>query len=351
MHIHDLDTPSVLIDLDRLERNIQRMQADCDDAGIKFRPHIKTHKIPEIARMQIDAGAVGLACQKVSEAEVFASAGFNDILIPYNIVGAHKTARLADMALYNRVTVSADSETVIAGLSEAMAPLGTPLRVMVELATEIARAGADVERAIDLALRIDADDHLHFQGIMVYPSNPSSRPALNEVIERLSGHGIGVESVSGGGIAAAPHMREVPELTEIRVGTYVFNDMTVIGKGVCTLDDCAMRVRATVVSRPTPGRAILDTGSKTLTPERLGTDAAPSYGMIMEYPDARIYKLNEEHAYVDVSAGETAPAVGDVVHIIPVHACVVTNMHDRLYGVRGEQVEVIWDVAARGKVL
>lgn len=350
MHIDDLDTPAVLIDLDRLERNIERMQANCDDAGVAFRPHIKTHKIPQIAQMQIEAGAIGLACQKVSEAEVFAAAGFPNILIPYNIVGAKKAARLADLALYNNITVAADSEAVIRGLAEAVAPLGTPLRVMVELATEINRAGADVERAIDLALRIDSDDHLHFQGLMLYPSNPSIRPALNEVLTRLNGHGLGVETVSGGGIAAAAHMREVPELTEIRVGTYVFNDMSVMGKGLCTLNDCAMRVRTTVVSRPTNERAILDAGSKTLTPERLGTDAAPSYGMIVEYPDARIYKLNEEHAYVDLSACETTPAVGDVLHIIPVHACVVTNMHDVLYGVRDGQVEVAWDVAARGRV-
>ncbi|MBL8132904.1 MAG: alanine racemase [Anaerolineae bacterium] len=348
--LHDLETPAVLIDLDRMERNIARMQADCDDAGVAFRPHIKTHKIPEIARMQIDAGAVGLACQKVSEAQVFAEAGFSDILIPYNILGASKTAKLADLALYTRMTVSADSETVIAGLSEAAGAQGIRLRVMVELATEIERAGADPEKTVTLAQRIDGDEHLTFAGLMVYPSNPTIRPAVQEVIARLNRHGIGVETVSGGGIGAAKHMREVPELTEIRVGTYVFNDLTTLQKGLCTLDDCAMRVAVTVVSRPTPERAILDSGSKTLTPERAGSDAQPSYGRVVEYPAARIYKLNEEHAYVDVSACDPAPQIGEVVHVIPVHTCVVTNMHDRLYGVRGEQVEVVWSVAARGKV-
>jgi D-serine deaminase-like pyridoxal phosphate-dependent protein len=349
-HTAELETPAVLIDLDRLERNITRMQADCNDAHIAFRPHIKTHKIPEIARMQIDAGAVGLACQKVSEAQVFAEAGFNDILIPYNILGASKTTKLVDLALYTRMTVSADSETVIAGLSDAAEAQGITLRVMVELATEIERAGADVDRAVFLAQQIDDNDHLTFAGLMVYPSNPTIRPAVKEVIDRLHTSGIGVETISGGGIAAAKHMREVPELTEIRVGTYVFNDMTTLKRGLCELDDCAMRVAVTVVSRPTNDRAILDSGSKTLTPERFGTDANPSYGMIVEYPDARITKLNEEHAYVDVSACDSPPKVGEVVHVIPVHTCVVTNLHDRLYGVRGDQVEVVWNVAARGRV-
>lgn len=350
MHTHELETPAVLIDLDRMERNITRMQNRCNAAGIAFRPHIKTHKIPEIARLQIDAGAVGLACQKVSEAQIFAEAGFDDLLIPYNILGASKTAKLVDLALYNRLTVSADSTAVIAGYSEAAAAMGITLRVMIEVATEIERAGASINQTISLAQKIDKDDHLTFAGLMVYPSNPTIRPALDETIARLSAHGIGIESISGGGIGAAEHMGEMPELTEIRVGTYVFNDLTTLERGLCALDDCAMQIAVTVVSRPTEGRAILDSGSKTLTPERLGNDASPRYGMIVEYPAARIYKLNEEHAYVDVSACDPAPQIGEVVHVLPVHTCVVTNMHDQVYGVRGEHVEVVWQVAARGKV-
>ncbi|MCS7069983.1 MAG: alanine racemase, partial [Anaerolinea sp.] len=159
--VHDLDTPSVLIDLDVMERNIQRMQAHCDAHGVAFRAHVKTHKIPAIARMQIDAGAVGIACQKVSEAEVFAAAGLNDILIPYNIVGPLKTRRLTDLALYNRITVSADSRTTVAGLSEASEAAGLRLRVLVELETGQGRAGAPPERAVELAKMIETDEHLH----------------------------------------------------------------------------------------------------------------------------------------------------------------------------------------------
>jgi D-serine deaminase-like pyridoxal phosphate-dependent protein len=346
MYIHDLETPSVLIDLDRMERNIARMQARCDELGIKFRPHIKTHKIPDIAKMQIEAGAVGVACQKVSEAEIFAAAGINEIQIPYNIVGEKKTARLADLALYNNVTVSADHATVVEGLARAARENEMSLRVMVDLVTDIERTGAPVEEVVALAKKIDGDEHLHFAGLLVYPSNPIMRPAIQEALDQLNKAGIGVEAVSGGGTGAAHYAHEIPELTELRVGTYVFNDWQTVGKGWASLDDCAMTVLATVVSRPTHDRAILDSGNKTLASDRY----KDLHGYIVEYPEARIYQLSEEHAHVDMSACEKRPVIGEQVHIIPVHTCVVTNLHNEIYGVSGDDVEVVWSVAARGKV-
>jgi D-serine deaminase-like pyridoxal phosphate-dependent protein len=346
VNIHNLETPSVLIDLDRMEANIARMQAHCAALGVAFRPHIKTHKIPAIAQMQIDAGAVGIACQKVSEAEVFAGAGFNDIQIPYNILGAPKTARLANLALYNRVSVSADNPTVIAGLAEAAGANEMSIRVLIELATEIGRTGAQVEDVVQLAKQIEAAENLHFAGLLVYPSNPITRPALQEALTLLNRAGIGVDIVSGGGMGGAHHAADVPELTELRVGTYVFNDWTTVQNGWATLDDCAMRVRATIVSRPNVDRAILDCGSKTLSSDIF----EGGYGYIPQYSQARIYRLNEEHAYVDVSACDERPDVGEIVDVIPVHACVVTNLHDTVYGMRGADVEVAWTVQARGKV-
>jgi len=344
--IHDLETPSVLIDLDKMERNIQRMQAHCHETGLDFRPHIKTHKIPAIAKKQLDAGAKGIACQKVSEAEIFAQAGINDIQIPYNIVGPKKTARLADLALYNRVTVSADHPSVIHGLAAAAKDKDITVRVLVDLATDIQRTGAPVEEVVTLAQQIEEAEHLHFAGLLVYPSYARIRPAIQAAIQRLSEAGIGVDMVSGGGTGAALEAGEVPELTELRVGTYVFNDWRTVRHGWCTLDDCAMTVRATVVSRPTSDRGILDSGSKTLTTDR----EDDGHGYIVEYPDARIYKLNEEHGYVDFSACEERPTIGDQVHVIPVHTCVVTNMHNQIFGVRGDEVEEVWPVAARGLV-
>lgn len=344
--VHDLETPSVLIDLERMERNIFRMQDYCNQHGLKFRPHIKTHKIPDIARMQIEAGAVGIACQKLTEAQVFADEGFNNIQIPYNIVGPQKTKRLADLAIYNQVTVSADHHFTIAGLSDAARANGIRLRVMVDLATEIRRTGAPTDEILGLAQRIDDDEHLHFAGVLVYPSNPSIRPALQEALDALHRAGIGVDSVSGGGLGASQHAHEVPELTELRVGTYVFNDWGSVQRGWAMLDDCAMTVMATVVSRPTTDRAILDSGSKTIAADRIDE----GHGYIAEYPDAHIYQLSEEHAHVDISACAEKPVIGERVRVVPVHTCVVTNLHNEIYGVRGEEVEVVWPVAARGTV-
>ena len=346
MNVYDLETPSVLIDLDRMEANIQRMQARCNELGLAFRAHTKTHKIPDIARMQVEAGAVGIACQKVSEAEIFAGAGLTNIQIPYNIIGAKKTARLADLAHYNQVTVSADSREVIAGLSEAAKAKDMPLRVMVDLETDIHRTGTTVDHVVELAQMIDAEEHLHFAGLLVYPSNVTIRPDLQDALDRLNRAGIGVDSVSGGGTGAALHAHEVPEITELRVGTYVFNDWMTVCKGWATLDDTAMHVACTVVSRPAPERAILDGGSKTFTDETF--DGV--HGHVLEYPDARIYKLNEEHAFVDLSNCEERPSIGERVHVVPTHTCVVTNLHNQIYGVRGEEVEVVWPVAARGLV-
>lgn len=346
MNVNDLETPSVLIDLGIMQDNIQRMQNYCNEHGLAFRPHIKTHKIPDIARMQIEAGAVGLACQKLSEAQVFVDEGFNDIQIPYNIVGPRKTAHLADLALYNRVTVSADHPTVIAGLADAAREKDMTIRVMVDLVTDLQRTGAPVEEVVTLAKKIDEDEHLHFAGLLVYPSLPVMRPTIQEALSQLNEAGIGVDSVSGGGIGAAHHAHEVPELTEIRVGTYVFNDWTTLQNGYAALENCAMTVLATVVSRPTPDRAILDSGSKTLSSEVHNGE----YGFILEYPDARIYKLNEEHAYVDVSNCAERPVIGERVHVLPVHTCVVINLHNIVYGIVGENIEVEWPVAARGLV-
>ena len=344
--IHDLETPSILIDLDLMERNIAAMQKRCDDLGIRFRPHIKTHKIPDIARRQEEAGAVGIACQKVSEAEVFADAGFKDIQIPYNIVGAAKTRRLAQLAQRAGVTVTVDSQAVLDGIATAMRDANATIGVMVELVALNNRTGTTPEDALELAKQIVATDNLRFAGVMIYPSDAGTRPRLQTTIKLLQDAGIEVETVSGGGSGAIRESHLIPELTEMRVGTYIFWDWGSVSGGMTTFDKCAMRIRVTVVSANEPNRVILDGGSKSIHSETVDG----CYGYITEYPDARIYKVNEEHGYVDFTPCDHQPQVGDIVHIIPVHTCVVTNLHNQLYGVRGDQVEEIWDVAARGLV-
>ena len=344
--VHDLETPSVLIDLDLMEANIATMQSRCDALGIAFRPHIKTHKIPDIARRQLEAGATGIACQKVSEAEVFAAAGIDDIQIPYNIVGARKTRRLAALAKKAKVTVTVDSQPVIDGIAAAAQEVGSTIHMMVELVSLGQRTGTTPEAALAFAKHIRATDNLHFAGVMVYPSDAAIRSRLLETLALLDAAGIAVENVSGGGSGAISDMHLLPELTEMRVGTYVFWDWNSVSANFTDFDKCAMRVRSSVVSANEASRVILDSGSKSIQSETIDGQ----FGYIAEYPEARIYKVNEEHGYVDFSACETLPSVGEILHIIPVHTCVVANLHNQLYGVRGDAIEVVWDVAARGLV-
>jgi D-serine deaminase-like pyridoxal phosphate-dependent protein len=303
--------------------------------------------MPEIAQMQLDAGAVGIACQKVSEAEVFADAGFTDIQIPYNIVGHSKTTRLAALAARGiKLTVTVDSAAVVEGIATAAATAGVTINVLVELVSTNQRTGTDPQHALALAHEIVEHPNLHFAGLMIYPSNAVIRPRLLETLALLAGAGIPVETVSGGGSGAFLEAEQVPELTELRVGTYAFYDYRSVTQGWATLEQCAMRVRATVVSANDPHRVILDSGSKTLT-----TDVVNGvYGYIEEYPEAKLYALNEEHGYLDMTSYERPAKVGEIVHIIPVHTCVVTNMHDQLYAVRGDEVEQVLRVAARGRV-
>ncbi|MCY4145239.1 MAG: alanine racemase [Chloroflexi bacterium] len=344
--IDTLETPSVLIDMDIMERNIAQMQARCDQLGLAFRPHIKTHKIPDIARRQLAAGAVGIACQKVSEAEVFAAAGFRDIQIPYNIVGARKTKRLAELARTADISVTVDSRAVVDGIAAAAQKAGAHIKALVELVSLGKRTGATPVDALTLAQQISATANLGFAGLMIYPSNAAIRPRLLETLERLAAAGIPATIISGGGSGAVREAHLLPELTEMRVGTYVFYDWNSVSQGYTTFEHCAMRVRATIVSANEASRVILDAGSKAIHSETVGG----LFGYLEEFPDARLHQVNEEHGYVDFSACATKPAVGDILHIIPVHACVVSNLHNRLYGVRGGMIEQVWDVAARGLV-
>ena len=344
--VSELETPSVLIDLDKMEDNIEAMQKHCDELGINFRPHIKTHKIPDIARRQIEAGAVGIACQKVSEAEVFAAAGFSDIQIPYNIVGRRKTRRLAKLAQQAAVTVTVDSKPVVDGIAEAAQEADVTISMMVELVSLGERTGTTPAAALELAQHIAATDNLRFAGVMIYPSDAAIRPRLLETLDLLADAGIAVQTISGGGSGASSEAHLLPELTELRVGTSIFWDWNCVAVDRASFDKVAMRVIATVVSANEPDRVILDSGSKAIHSETNNGQ----FGYIVEYPDARLHKVNEEHGYVDCSACPRPPVVGEIVHIIPVHTCVVTNLHNQLYGIRGENIEEVWDVAARGMV-
>jgi D-serine deaminase-like pyridoxal phosphate-dependent protein len=351
MRIDDLDTPCVLVDLDRVERNLARWQTYCDEHGLANRPHIKTHKLVELARRQVELGAVGIACQKLGEAEVMAEGGLADILIPYNLIGAAKLARAVSLADRVTLRVSCDAAAVAQGLSGAFAGSGRTLGVLVECDTGAHRCGvAAPEAATTLAQTIDRLPGLRFEGLMTYPA-PGGQPAVRafvaEALERLGRHGLAAAIVSSGGTPDMWRAHTVEGVTEHRAGTYVYNDRMQVRAGSARLEDCALRVLTTVVSRPTAERAILDAGSKSLTSDLYGLEG---YGLIEQYPAARLDKLSEEHGHVELGAAAGRPALGERVTVIPNHCCVVSNLFDEVMAVRGEEVAARLRVRARGRV-
>jgi D-serine deaminase-like pyridoxal phosphate-dependent protein len=349
--VNDLETPAVTIHLGIMEDNIRRVQQHLSKHGIANRPHIKTHKIPALGRLQMKAGAVGITCQKLGEVEVFTDAGVaDDILLTFNILGKQKTDRLmAQMKRLKRLAVVLDNEPVARGLSEAAARHGTEVRFLVECDTGMGRTGVQTpQAALDLARATMKLPHMHFEGIMTFPNRyPKSAEFFFEALKLFKSAGIPVPVVSGGGTPATFGVDKMPMLTEHRPGTYIFCDVMTVAAGAATWDNCAMRVRATVVSRPTDTRAVFDCGTKVLTSDLY---TVTGYGHVMEYPDAVIPHLSEEHGVIDLSKCKKKPDIGEIIHVVPNHCCVVSNMVDELYGVRDGKVEVSWPVAARGSV-
>jgi D-serine deaminase-like pyridoxal phosphate-dependent protein len=344
-------TPAVVIDLDVVERNIARVQAMCDAAGVANRPHIKTHKSPVIASMQRDAGARGITCQKIGEAEVMVDGGHDDILISYNILGEQKLGRLGALLSRAKITVAADNPTVVAGLPQAAAIAGRDLDVVVECDTGRKRAGvATVEEAVSLAKDIASRPGLSFAGFMLYPPETAmaeTQAFLDAATAGVRDAGLEPRMVSSGGTPNLLNLGKINGVTEHRAGTSIFNDRMMMAAGVASLADCALTVYATVVSRAEADRGILDSGSKTLTSDVGGLEG---HGLILEHPQAKIARFAEEHGFLDLSACNDRPKVGDVVRIVPNHVCVVVNMVDRLITVRGGEIVGELPVAARGRL-
>jgi len=346
MDISQLETPVAMVDLDRLEANITRLQQYLDQHGIANRPHIKTHKIPEIAHRQLRAGAVGITCQKLGEVEVMAQAGIEDIFLPYNIIGQAKLERLIRLARRVQLSVTADSGFTVRGLSAAAHRTGIELPVLVEFDTGGQRCGVQSpQEAADLARLIARSPGLRFGGLMTYPLNDRTGPFVRETKTLLKTDGLAIERVSVGGTPCMWQAHHHPEVTEYRAGMYIYGDRYTVQSGALALEDCSLSVVCTVVSRPTADRGILDGGSKTFSSDLLGLEG---HGLILEYPQARIYSQSEEHGHVDFSRCERKPEIGERVTVIPNHCCVVSNLFNQMIGVRDHQVEVIWPIAARG---
>lgn len=350
MTFPQIDTPAVLVDLDIAEANIDRFQAHCDQHGLKLRPHIKTHKLPMIAKRQVAAGAIGITCQKISEAEaMIAEGGIDDVLITFNILGDTKLARLRALAERVRLTVVADNTATVDGLSGAFADSPNALTVLVECDTGAARCGvATPEAARDLAQYISQQPGLAFGGLMTYPPVGAEAEVQRWLVEAKSlieAAGLEVPTISNGGSPGMWQAQAVSAATEYRIGTYVFNDRSLQARGTCSWDDCALSVLVTVISVPTKGRAVIDAGSKVLTSDLLGLDG---HGHVLGRPDIRIAGLSEEHGVLTAEAINLQ--VGDRLRIIPNHVCVVTNMLDEVQLIRGDQHLGPCPVTARGQV-
>jgi D-serine deaminase-like pyridoxal phosphate-dependent protein len=360
-HIDDLSTPAVLVDLDVLERNIARMAARARGAGVRLRPHAKTHKCPAIARLQRAAGAWGLSVAKVGEAEVFADAGFDDLFVAYPAVGEDKGRRLVALADRVRLAAGVDSVEGASTLARPFRDAGRRLDVMLKIDVGYGRVGVTPDRAVALARELADLPGLRLRGVFTHAGHgylAETKPGVDEIARqegvRLAGAatalraaGLPVEEVSVGSTPTAPRSMGVEGVTECRPGNYVFHDASQVDLGTCETSDCALTIVATVVSVPAPDRAVVDAGSKTLSSDPLRPRAG-GYGRLLGR-ESRVEKLSEEHGVIAVVPGESF-RVGERVRVLPNHACVVANLHDQLIGVSGDHVEAVLEVAARGCV-
>ncbi len=348
----ELETPAVVIDLTVALRNIARAQAHLAAQGLAVRPHIKTHKLARLAEAQIAAGAVGITCQKIGEVEALLdeAPSIADVLLTYPVLGNSKLARLTALARRVRLSTVADSAAVVDALSAAFAGEPEPLRVLVECDTGGRRCGVQTpDEAADLARHIAGAPGLVFGGLMTYPAAGGQAAAtrfLAEAKRAAERAGLTVPVVSSGGTPDLWQTRADGVVTEYRPGTYVYNDRSLMARGAAAEDDCALRVVATVVSNPTPGRVVIDAGTKVLTSDLLGLIG---HGLVRGLPDLTIDQLSEEHGRL-TSADAIPLRVGDRVEIIPNHACVVTNMVDAVHVRMPDGAIELWPVTARGRV-
>ncbi len=347
MRIETLETPVPVVDLEVVDANIHRMQTWCDTHRLRLRPHVKTHKLPWLAHRQLRAGAQGIAAQKLAEAEVMAMSGIDDILLTYNVIGEAKVERLARLAQLCRMQVALDNPHAVRAASRAAQRAGVTVPVLIEFDSGGDRTGVrSAQEALSLARFVTEQPGLRLAGLMTHPFGPQVEETTREIRTLLTQHGLGLATLSVGGTPTAKMAHRLAGVTELRVGTYVYNDRMMVHAGVAKYQDCALHIYATVVSTPSPDRVILDAGSKTLSSDLIG--GLDGYGYLPEFPDATLERLNEEHAIVDVAACSIKPTVGQCVRILPNHVCVVSNLHDQVVWHRRGEILMHAAVLARG---
>jgi D-serine deaminase-like pyridoxal phosphate-dependent protein len=358
----ELETPALLIDLDALEANLAEMAAVAARAGVRLRPHTKTHKSPEIARLQLQAGAAGITCAKLGEAEVMADAGLDDLLIAYPLVGEQKLRRLRELMERAQVRVSLDSVEVAEGLGRVGREVGRDVEVLVEVDTGLHRLGRPPGRpTAELVGRVARVAGVKVVGLLTHAGHayragtPEElrRVAEREVLDLVETaalcrrDGVDLQEISVGSTPTARAGAFVDGVTEIRPGTYALNDAAMIRLGIATEATAAARVLVTVVARPAGDRFVVDAGSKCFTTDNMGT--VPDWLVVAGRPALHMDFLSEEHG-VGHRAGDDDVRIGDRLQVIPSHACACVNMFDVAYGTRAGQLERELPIAGRGKV-
>lgn len=364
MTINEIETPALCVDLEILERNLERMGRYAKDHGLELRPHTKTHKIPEIAAMQVASGAYGLTVAKSSEAEVMAKAGLPNLLVAYPVYGTDKWKRLAEIAADGTsITVAVDDATTLSGLSSAAAEKNTRINILIEVDVGMHRCGFQSPALVrDLARKAAEAPGIHFAGLNLYPGHiwatgedqvrelMEVSAIVDEVTGLLARSGLSCEVVSGGSTPTALQSHLVKGLTEIRPGTYVFNDRNTLDAHACELTDCALEIVVTTVSRAVPGYVVVDGGSKTFSNDRLLSGARSGFGLVSGSPSLVLEHLSEEHGQIKVPEGERRPEIGEKLRLIPNHVCAALNLHNRVWYHRKGEILGSWNVAGRGCV-
>ncbi len=359
----DVPTPFLLIDEPVARENCRRMASYARGHRLLLRPHTKTHKSLHMARLQIDAGSLsGLTVAKVGEAEVMAAAG-DDLLIAYPCVDANRCERIAQLARDKTVHVAIDSTFAADALDAAARAEGSKIGILVDLDVGLHRTGLQSPAdALTLAQLVAQRANLRLDGLFCYPghvwaSAAEQGPALAavaallaETLELWRKSGLSAAIVSGGSTPSAFQSHLVPQLTEIRPGTYIYNDMNTVAAGFCQLTNCAAKLVCTVVSDAVPGKVVIDAGTKTLTSDRNITQPDAGFGYVGEYPEAKVVRLSEEHGELDVTGCSERPRLGQRVHVIPNHICPCVNLQDSVWlRTAGDALERM-RVDARGRL-
>jgi D-serine deaminase-like pyridoxal phosphate-dependent protein len=359
----DLDTPVLLFDLDIVERNIEEMAGVAATAGVGLRPHTKTHRSPMLAQMQLAAGAAGITVAKLGEAEVMVDAGIDDLLIAYPLVGEQKLRRLRALLERATIRVSLDDPAVAAPIGRIGLEAGRSVPVLIEVDTGLHRMGRPPrEPSARLALEIARLSGVEVVGLLTHAGHAyrasdgaelrrlAEREALDllDTAELCRRGGLEPAEISIGSTPTARIGAAVPGVTEIRPGTYVFNDVQQMRLGVATEATCAARILTTVVARPTEERFVIDAGTKAFSSDGSDGPQFPGRGVVIGRPDLVLDFMSEEHG-VGHRTTERPLAIGERLEVIPLHVCSAVNLFDRAYGVRGGAVETVIPITGRGR--